>query len=498
MGRRAKGWSLYWDNRCDPPIAFVRFRWGKTQNTPSKRYVITTGKSDSGEAHKEAARIYSEVIAGRWGRTVASGRGLPSLDIADLTSKWLVAYELAHPNSETHKTWESYAREWIATFGATLDGIDDDSLLSWRNDRLSKVVRETHRKERTAVRNFLDWLVEKKHVAREDLPALPELPKNKHGVRANPRRKTEAVDLSPEEFEKMLAMMPEYTRTRSSRTKDKVSVRDFATVQYETTLRPRTIQRLRRGINYDTGWASLRITSDIDKIGYGRDIKLTGRCQEALDRQVARAEPGEPIFGVHDIRGYYRAAAKAAAIPPEKAARVSRYDLRHAGGTHIVEAGGDILGAAYTLGHKQATTTNRYLKITKRLGDRGLELREKASLLGCNSGWPSSTGELLRCEEKETPRTAFPVEASKGSLPPWSSAVRMTPSLDEQGADPNQHKNQCPANGDRGVVPRQVPQNRVESKPNGLAQPGSDIVAAERAFRALSWWHFAKQMRRAA
>jgi site-specific recombinase XerC len=43
------------------------------------------------------------------------------------------------------------------------------------------------------------------------------------------------------------------------------------------------------------------------------------------------------------------------------------YDLRHAKGTHGLEAsGGNLNGVAYLLGHKQVTTTNRYVHASQR------------------------------------------------------------------------------------------------------------------------------------
>ncbi len=106
---------------------------------------------------------------------------------------------------------------------------------------------------------------------------------------------------------------------------------------------------------------------------------LSPRAREALDRVLAwheierrekaaglgRLAPSEPyagpIFGVHNYKKQVRKAARAA-LPSELAERFCAAHLRSARITHLIELGANLLGVQYAAGHKQLSTTSKYVR----------------------------------------------------------------------------------------------------------------------------------------
>jgi integrase len=117
----------------------------------------------------------------------------------------------------------------------------------------------------------------------------------------------------------------------------------------------------------------LRITADIDKNEFARDLPLTEAARAALDSVC----PSEGlIFGKHDYHPQLQRAAKQV-LPPHLAATFTAYDLRHRCATELA-ATGDLTGAAYLMGHKQVTTLNRYARPEQSAATRVLAARSRA------------------------------------------------------------------------------------------------------------------------
>ncbi len=127
----------------------------------------------------------------------------------------------------------------------------------------------------------------------------------------------------------------------------------------------------------------LTIREDADKARYGRELPLSDRARSALDS--ACPERGT-IFPKFDGRHTLRKAALAAGLDPERASKVSAYDLRHSLATELT---GNLVGVGYLLGHKHVTTTNHYVHARRRaaesvlsghrLGHQGVERRNEES-----------------------------------------------------------------------------------------------------------------------
>lgn len=201
-----------------------------------------------------------------------------------------------------------------------------------------------------AMRGLLLWADEQALLA--TLPDPPRLPPKATGQRAT-RRAAGTTPLSPAEVAAMLDSLPEWSSDRE----DRYPVKAYFEVAAETGLRPATLYGLRAPDHWRPGRTDLTIPAALDKSRWERVVPLSARAIAAL----THAAPVEGrIFGEHDYRGWLRRAALAAGLPHERASRVVPYDLRHARATGLLAAGASLPGVQHLLGHRLASTTDRY------------------------------------------------------------------------------------------------------------------------------------------
>lgn len=67
------------------------------------------------------------------------------------------------------------------------------------------------------------------------------------------------------------------------------------------------------------------------------------------------------IFGGHPYREVLKRAAVSAGLEDDRAHHVSNHDFRHAALTRLASRSNNLAGGAYLAGHKQVTTTARYV-----------------------------------------------------------------------------------------------------------------------------------------
>jgi integrase len=139
----------------------------------------------------------------------------------------------------------------------------------------------------------------------------------------------------------------------------------------ETGLRPESIDQLHTPTHYTRGASVLTLTDDTDKNRWGRELPLSARARAALDARLdTMTEEDEGlIFGPRRFVDSVKKAALVLVDEVPRAREVAPYDLRHALGTHALEASGNLLGVGYLLGHLQTTTTNKYAHPTRRAAD---------------------------------------------------------------------------------------------------------------------------------
>jgi len=355
MGRHAEGWKLVWRNG----YGHVRFTHDKA------RYFISTGERDPSRAAAQAAKIYAEVIGGKRRRVVAALRALQPLET--LFAEWLAALE----GVLDEETVATYARLYVPThfvpFFRTFDALDESRIDAYARARLREVLKKTLQKELGALRGFLRWCKSEGFI--EALPVFPEFPKTTKGRRSGKHRE-KANDLTEEQVVRAIVAMPIVSARVSKLDRRLFPVRARFAIAYETGLRPATLDALSIPEHWQPGSNVLRISDDIDKARFGRDLELTATARGVLEQTVSQfGIASGPIFGRHDYRTYLRAVG----LDDELRSPLAAYDFRHARGTHLVDRGASLSGVAYQLGHTQVTTVNKYAHPTKRAGDVALQ-----------------------------------------------------------------------------------------------------------------------------
>lgn len=365
MATRSRGWTLQRDPRTG--VYFVRFRHG------NGRFNRSTKTTDRRIALREAARIYDAATHGV-ARTT-SGRA-PALD--ELVIMWLADYSASH-SPRTVVTYTEYSARFVLTF-RTLHGVTAHATADYARTRLREVRAITVRKELSALRSFVSWLVDAGHLT--EAPLVPSIPKRAVGVPGKwadgADRSQRRIDLAPDVAGAIMDRLPDVSRGGHAH-------RDIVRLIWETTLRIGTIERLESPRHYVSGSDTLRITADIDKARYARDLPLSRLAREILDRHCPD-KPG-PIFGPVRLQSALGSAALAVGLPPEDARKVGPYDLRHAAMTHVASAPmAPLAGIAYLAGHRHVSTTARYVHAARGAAEAALAARDAHA-----TGTPSGT-----------------------------------------------------------------------------------------------------------
>lgn len=349
MGRISSGWKLR--QRAPGHAYAVRF-W-----LNGREHERSTGTADATAAAREASRIYADEVGREPHRK--RPRTTAGLTLEEFVAAWLVALSSTH-DPGTCVTWELYARtHWLPHFEA-LHHLTEGGALDYMRARLLVVRGSTVRKELSALRNFVRWLVETGALAHE--VRIPGVPKRAIGVAFEKRRRAAPVEMSPEESEALIAALPTWSNSRKLKddqgNSKQFPIRARFLVGYETGLRPSTLDALEAGVHYRKGSSTILVTPEIDKNRWARELPLSARAREALDAVCPKRGL---IFGKHDYREHLAEAA-AVSLPPERAEVFAGAHLRSAFITHRLEASGNLPGVQYLAGHKLATTTARYVK----------------------------------------------------------------------------------------------------------------------------------------
>ena len=206
-----------------------------------------------------------------------------------------------------------------------------------RGRRLSPV---TLAKELSGLRRFLRWCLKHKHLV--EMPRW-DAPK--------PTSDYEPVCLTREEIARLLAELPERTRTK------KLPVRAWFIVMWATSFRKGTMARLRwEDIDLKAGTITVRASAD--KKRYGRTVPLT---EEAV-KVLKGLSPGVGlVFGDHDFRKCVRAAAKRAKLPKNVQELIANHAVRHSRLTDFASRSKNVAAIQHMAGHKNLASTMRYV-----------------------------------------------------------------------------------------------------------------------------------------
>lgn len=344
MARRAQGYRVRQPN--GPGTAYtVRFR------ADGRRRELSTGTTDRTEAEREARRIYAEELSGkRAGPRVGEFRLT-----AGVASSWVDSLAL---RPKTLGNYEEFSVRWLAR----IKRWDEAGIAAYVRTRLREARRKTVASEVSALRGLLRWLFEVGELSEE--PVLPVVPKALLGVTSKQRTRVAAPELTKAEVKAFLRKLPEKAAKGWW-------VRPRCELLYETGLRPATIDALSVPQNWQPGATELRITTDIDKEGFAREVPLTPRAIAILEQ--CAPEKGV-IFGEHKYYRYIRAAAgEARGLSAAKAAIFTGQHLRSARLTHLLDGGASLTAAAYLAGHNRVSTTAKYARPSKREAVKALK-----------------------------------------------------------------------------------------------------------------------------
>lgn len=400
MGRIEEGWKLKWPGgEPGKVIAHVRF----THNR--RRYDLTTGTRDPGEAAKAAARIYSDIVSGRVKRAASGALIHPNTELDVLAAKWLHATrnEMAQGAPAVYR---SYIRSWVEVM-PTIGSVTTAAIGAYQRGRLGSVIRDTVAKELSGLRRFLGWLVEQGML--RALPEFPVLAEKATGTRAKHGRKRPDYVLSPDEIEAIL---------------DEASD-PFFVVCWETGLRPdSTISRLERR---DLTAFGLVIRPEADKSRWGRTIPISDRARAAL-------QAGLPF-------GFKRArldAFKDAAELTLGHRNVTIYDCKHARCTVWVDEGKPLGGISFLTGVSIQTLVDTYVHSSRRAAEEILRGHTGAAAENVPKNTPGDAGRVSSRTQREK-RAAL---VSRGAT--RENAPRNTGSPFGFGAEPQNDRSAQP------------------------------------------------------
>lgn len=342
MGRRAQGHRIWWRNGW----AYVRF------THQGHEYNESLGTKDPGEASLAAARKHAQIVAGR---KVVGARVLARSSLDVLLAEWIAARQ-GELDDRTVKNMAGYACRYLATFGTLGRMASTEACEQFARERLRSALRSTVKRELSFVRNFFAWCVDVGVLT--EAPLVKPLPRKAIGVRTGHQRLA-PVEITLAEARAIAARLPEWSKVHSG---ERWPCRARFIVAWETGLRPKTIATLSVPEHYVRGAAVLQIDPKNDKVRFGRSVPLSEEARAALDSVLP--EKGI-IFGTRE----YRIRLKRAAIEVlgERRGRdFAPYDFRHGRVTHLLDSGAPLTGAAFLVGHKQVSTTNRYTHPSER------------------------------------------------------------------------------------------------------------------------------------
>ena len=349
MGRHAQGWKL--QRRPDSANYYVYF------HHQGKRHIESTGKRNPAAAQATAARIYTEIVSGKRQKRQPRKRVVAEAPLDLLFAKWLASLE-TELSRETAVNYAMYVTAHFLPFFTALERVTSAECSNYVRARLRHVQRKTVLKELSALRRFIAWCAEQNYLAENEVPVVKSPPVRSTGTPDNARRKVGGwVHLTAQEADAIIAQLPELSR-------HKRPARAYYRVLWETGLRPQTVCSIRAPDDYFRGATVLRIRSEADKSRWGRDVPLTAQAIEALNAVCPKQGylfPRMPSGNPACYRMLLRRAAREAGLSEARAARISDYDFRHGRTTQLVEETGNILGAGFLVGHRNATTTNVYL-----------------------------------------------------------------------------------------------------------------------------------------
>ncbi len=347
MGRPAKAPKAEWSGK----FWRLRFTHDGVRHDFKNMTIPKAAKARASAWENERLEF---VYSGRWKDEQTEGK-----DPAFALKKAFAIYISEKAGGEiTQKTADKYIEYFNKRFSKRwrkLSDVTKGALASYQSERLKEVSYKTIQKEFAPIRQVLKFAEQREWIAH--IPRFPEAPGKSIGTRHKQAPSGYTSGFTAEMAVATIAKLPKLTKADRG-TENRWPLQAHFEFQYETGLRPGLLDGMRYGVHWRKGQTFLRITADIDKNRWARDVPLTPRALEILESVEPKAD-GQ-MFAKRDYRVTLRKAAADAGVPDFIAEKVHPYDIRHARTTEWVNESNQPLGVAFLVGHKQMTTTNRY------------------------------------------------------------------------------------------------------------------------------------------
>ena len=315
------------------------------------RTIVTTGESDPERALEAAQRLHAEA---QLGRPIKRPRRISHADsaaLAHLSAKYLAQVAASGKAASYLRKQKMHFRAHFLPRWARLYDITTAAVQRYvaeraneRTNRESETVQPvTVYKELVTLSCFLAWC--ESNVAGYEAPTFD---------RVKPITSYEAPDFTEEQMRRFLAHLP----TRHDHPKHH-AVREFFTVQWAQGMRPGEVAKLRWS-DVDLGRRRLTIRQRVDKAREKHD-RVIGMSEETYRvlSQLAEVDHLSTsfVFGQHDYRQSIDTARRKARLE-----HVTPHHLRHARLTELASKTQDVAAIQYLAGHKNLTTTDRYVR----------------------------------------------------------------------------------------------------------------------------------------
>jgi site-specific recombinase XerD len=345
MARRSEGFRIVPGRRATDPF-YLRFSHG------GRRFFLSTRTRDPRLAERNAAAIYAYVTSGR----VAAPALTDPSSLKEAVARYLAGVE-ATGSHERYAMQHVHMRAHLLRHFTTLAQLEDAGM--WQDyvelRAGERVLGSTIGKELSTLRQLATWCKDRNLI--QKVPTV-----------RGPRRTSDyqALCLDPDQIEAVLAALPERVERGPSTGRP---IRARYILAWETSLRPATLARLLVD-DYDSKLKRLRIRDSADKARFGRELPLTERAWRTIEAVLPKSGL---IFGAARPGTTLKTAARVAGLPEPLALRVSPKTFRHSRVTQLASATTDLRGIAYLAGHRNLTTTSRYVHGDVRAAERVLQ-----------------------------------------------------------------------------------------------------------------------------
>jgi integrase len=279
--------------------------------------------------------------------------------------------EMENSTARGYKNSLQNVKPWLGA--SRLDEISADTIEKYKQSRLAeKRSPSTVNREMGFVRRVLLYAVKvsRPSAGRQPLKwVLLSTPFVAHGVGFLKENRRERIINFDEERRYLAA--------------SRQPLRDIATLILEMGFRPEEVCSIRGRDVHLLGCAFVHIPEGKTPKAV-RDVPMTSKGKEILKRRLSAAV-GEYLFPrrvgngfdwslpMNELNPAHRTALKDSKVTPP----FRIYDLRHTYGTRAVEGGTDPLTLMKLMGHKELSTTLRYVHLSKRhLGDAQVKIEK--------------------------------------------------------------------------------------------------------------------------